>query len=247
MTALSAAGDEVHVWWASLSATDEELGRLVPLLSPDERLRSARYLIPEVKRRFIVGRATLRMLLGRYLGVDAPGVELEYGRAGKPRLRASLGSDLTFNLAHSHQHAALAFCRKTEIGIDIERVDPSIDTTAIVSTMFPASERERHRALPEADKRLAFYLAWTRREAYLKGEGCGLTGSLAEVDVTGADGSRRFAAAGPGGAGGWSVEDLAVDEGWVGAVAVRRSEWQLRISRWHRPARRCTDPQARTL
>jgi 4'-phosphopantetheinyl transferase len=223
------------VWWATLSATDEELDRLAPLLSPDERLRAARYIIPEVKRRFIVGRATLRTLLGRYLGVQASDIDLEYGRAGKPRLRDRFGSDLTFNLAHSHQRAAFAFCRKTEIGIDIEYVDRSIDTTAIVSTMFSSSERERYRALPEGEQRLAFYVAWTRKEAYLKGDGCGFTGPLAEVDVvTGVNGPRRFAVAGRGGAGGWSVEDLTFDEGWVGAVAVQRSEWQLKIGRWPR-------------
>ena len=236
MTAPSAAGDEVHVWWATLSATDEELDRLSSLLSPDERLRAARYIIPEVRRRFIVGRATLRTLLGRYLGVQASDVDLEYGHEGKPRLRNGVGSDLMFNLAHSQQRAAFAFCRKTAIGIDIEFVDRSIDTTAIVSTMFSSSERDRYRALPEGEQRLAFYLAWTRKEAYLKGEGCGFTGSLAGVDaVTGVNGPRRLAVAGRGGGRGWSVEDLTFDEGWVGAVAVQRSEWQLKIGRWHRP------------
>jgi len=235
MTPLSAAGDEVHVWWATLSATDEELDRLAPLLSPDERLRAARYVIPEVRRRFIVGRATLRTLLGRYLAMPASDVDLDYGRDGKPRLRDRVGSDLMFNLAHSQQRAAFAFCRKTEIGIDIEYVDRSIDTTAIVSTMFSSSERDSYRALPEREQRLAFYLAWTRKEAFLKGEGCGFTGSLAGVDVvTGVNGPRRFAVAGRGGARGWSVEDLTFDEGWVGAVAVQRSEWQLKIGQWHR-------------
>ena len=200
MSVLGPASNEVHVRWATLSVTDGELETLEPLLSPDEHRRAARFLIPAVRRRFIVGRGILRTLLGEYLGVDAGEVELEYGQAGKPRLAADLGSDLKFNLAHSGHLAAFAFCRETEIGIDIEHVDRAVDTTAILATMFSASERDRYAALPDGEKRLSFYLAWTRKEAYLKGLGCGLTGSLAEVDVTDAPGSRRFAVAGRDGA-----------------------------------------------
>jgi 4'-phosphopantetheinyl transferase len=229
MSVLGPARRDVHVRWAALPVTDEELETLEPLLSPDEHRRAARYLIPAVQRRFIGCRAILRTLLGEYLGIDPGDVELEYGQAGKPRLAADLGSDLRFNLAHSGRLAAFAFCQETEIGIDIEHVDRAVDATAIVATMFTASERDRYHSLPDAQKRLSFYLAWTRNEAYLKGVGCGLTGPLAEMNATDAPGPQRFAVAGRAGAHGWSIEHLRLDDGWVGAVAVQREEWQLKI------------------
>jgi 4'-phosphopantetheinyl transferase len=231
MTVRRLAENDVHVRWATLSVPDEELGAMKTLLSPDEHRRAERYLIPSVRRRFVVGRAILRTLLGGYLGVEARDVELEYGPAGKPQLAARLASDLRFNLAHSRHLAAFAFCRNTHIGVDIEHVDPAIDTTAIVATMFSASERDRYLALPEAEKPRRFYLAWTRREAYLKGLGYGLTRSPAEVDVADAPGPRRFAVSGGGGATGWSVQDLAFEDRWIGALAVQRKDWQLTISR----------------
>jgi 4'-phosphopantetheinyl transferase len=234
MSALLPASDEVQVWRATLSVADAELARLAALLSADERRRATRYLVPSVRRRFTVCRGILRTLLGGYLGIDAIDIDLEYGHAGKPRLAAAHDSDLMFNLAHSRDLAVFAFCRRTEIGVDVEEVDHALDTAAIVSTMFSAGERDRYLALPETEQRLAFYLAWTRKEAFLKGEGCGMTGSLAEVDVTGVVGPRRLAVAGRASEPGWTVEDLPFDAGWVGAVAVQRAGWQLKMSRWDR-------------
>jgi 4'-phosphopantetheinyl transferase len=234
MSARLPADDEVHVWWATLSVADAELATLEPLLSVDERRRATRYLIPSVRRRFSVCRGILRTLVGRYLGIDAIDVGFDYGHAGKPRLAAGHDRDLMFNLAHSRDLAVFAFCRRTEIGVDVEQVDHTLDTSAIVSTMFSGAERDRYLALPETERRLAFYLAWTRKEAFLKGEGSGMTRSLAEVDVTSAVGRRRMTVTGRGSKPGWTVEDLPFGAGWVGAVAVQRAEWQLTMSRWDR-------------
>ena len=212
---------DVHLWWAGLSISDDERARLEATLSADERVRAARYRLGWLRRRFVVGRGILRVLLGEYLGIDPAAVQLQYGPFGKPALASAHASDVTFSLSHSKDVAVYAFSRGADVGVDIEHLR-SRDGAAIVRRFFSVRERDIYCGLPDSQKPLAFLLGWTRKEAYVKGRGVGLSECLADVEVTLAPGesAQLLTAPDPGGAARWWLEEIGAAGGCVGAVAV---------------------------
>jgi 4'-phosphopantetheinyl transferase len=152
-------------------------------LSEEELARAARFQFDRDRHRYIVAHGALRQLLARYVGCT-PG-ELRFGtnRYGKPHLGNASG--LRFNLSHTEDVAviAIASAEAGEIGIDVEAVRPLDGMLKIAQQFFRADEAEALHRLPDAAQPLAFYRIWTRKEAYLKAIGTGLSTSLDEVRV----------------------------------------------------------------
>jgi phosphopantetheinyl transferase len=138
-------------------------------LPDDEQARAARFRIESAREEYLLGRLLLRGILAEYLGAE-PG-PLAYGPFGKPALP---GSNLEFNLSHSHGRLLVAVCADTPVGIDIEHVDPGIDPVSLARTGLPAADLDALLALPPEARHELFYRLWTRREAALKALGTGL-------------------------------------------------------------------------
>jgi 4'-phosphopantetheinyl transferase len=179
---------------------DVDAAPLRALLSPDERERAARFVFHEHRRRFIVARARLRQLLGARLGVGAETIAFRYAPAGKPALAAG-HRDLRFNLAHCGDVAVYAFADGCEVGVDVERERAIEDAEAIAERVFSPAERDACRAR-------GFLYCWTRKEAFVKALGSGLSCPLTELDLSAAP-------------QGWSVRSFVPHPGLIGAVAVQ--------------------------
>ena len=205
--------DEIHVWWAGSSVSDDEHGWLRRTLTADDHDRAARYRLDPLRRRFVIGRGILRVLLGAYIDVSPEAVRLQYGSFGKPALDRCHRSDITFSLAHSNDVVVYAVGRGAELGIDLEHLRP-LNHAAIVDRFFSARECSAFHAPPDSQKPMAFLLGWTRKEAYLKGRGAGLSECLGDVEVTLAPGEpgRILATRDPAGAGNWRLENVAAAE-----------------------------------
>src|SRR5712691_5961986 len=111
--------NEVHVWRAPLdtpwSWTMDEA------LSLDDRTRADRFRFESDRRRFCVARASLRLILSRYLKTKPGRLQFETGEFGKPFFaNEKLSGGLRFNLSHSHQLALIAITREREVGVDLE-------------------------------------------------------------------------------------------------------------------------------
>jgi 4'-phosphopantetheinyl transferase len=171
------------------------------LLSPDEQERAARFTFEQQRRRFIVARARLRQLLGARLDASPDEVEFTYGITGKPSLAARYSRDLRFNLAHCEDVAVYAFAEAREIGVDVEREREVEDAEAIGKLCFSPAERD-------ACRTHGFLYCWTRKEAFVKALGSGLSAPLPELEVSAAP-------------RGWSVRSFVPGPGLVGAVAVQ--------------------------
>jgi 4'-phosphopantetheinyl transferase len=179
------AADEVHVWRVNVDAcTAVELLR--PLLSPVERARADKFRFKIHRERFTVARACLRTILGKYLESDPTGIEFSYGEQGKPYLTTVTGepSQIKFNLSHSHSWALYAFARGREIGVDLERISPELAGEEIARKFFSAAEVKLLEEVPGHLRREAFFNCWTRKEAFIKAKGMGLTLPLNQFDVT---------------------------------------------------------------
>ena len=228
---LSLSSGEVHVWRADLEPPVEALQGLVRTLDGDEQIRASRFHFDKHRRRFIVGHGVLRTLLGRYLEIPPADVRFAYGPYGKPELDAAHHrSALRFNASHSHETAVYAFAQDQDVGIDVECIKEDFATEEIAERFFSAYEVQVLRALPRAEQVAAFFRCWTRKEAYIKAIGSGLSHPLDQFDVTLAPDEpaallrdHRDAEA----SAKWTLHNLEVSDGYVGALAVAGGRQKL--------------------
>jgi 4'-phosphopantetheinyl transferase len=222
--ALTAA--DLHVWQVPLDQPAERVAHCRAILSADEQARADRFYFDRDRRRYVVARGGLRSIIGRYLDVPPERLAFAYGPQGKPRL--SLTADhipLHFNVAHSHELALYAITRTYEVGIDVEYTKRQVmDIDQLAGRFFSANENAVYRALPATDRRAAFFRCWTRKEAFIKAIGEGLSHPLDRFDVTftpdrppailNIDGASAAATA-------WSLFHLEPAADYIGAVAVQ--------------------------
>jgi 4'-phosphopantetheinyl transferase len=178
------AHNAVHVWQTSLHISDAQRDRFYATLSPDERARAARFRFPEHRERFITAHGALRDILSRYL--DLPPAELAFTIEphGKPALADPAHAWLQFNLSHSGDLALIAVARDRPVGVDVEQMIPPDNFPRLVEQFFSANENAAFRALPESKRAAAFFAGWTRKEAYVKALGTGVSLPLDHFDVT---------------------------------------------------------------
>lgn len=189
-----------------------------PLLDEGERGRAARLIRPADGFRFVQAHARMRRILGGLLGRPAGGLEFAVGDRGKPMLPAY--PHLHFNLSHSGSLMALAVTGAGPVGVDVERTDTTRRLDDLVDRYFAPGEAAAFRALAEPLRPEAFFDLWTRKEAFIKVTGEGMSRGLAsfEVTVEKPAGLERVDGAHPGDR--WWMRDVAVPPGYRGAVVV---------------------------
>src|SRR6202171_51139 len=165
--------DELHIWFAWLDVEPQERTRLCSYLSKDEVSRAQCFVFPRDRDHFIVARGRLRELLGKYLHCPPDAVQFKTGRYGKLSLLDD-GNQLRFNLSHSQGLALYGFCMGRELGIDTEKIQPEFAGEGIAQRYFSAAEQRELAKVPKELRDTAFFLCWTRKEAYIKAHGKGL-------------------------------------------------------------------------
>jgi 4'-phosphopantetheinyl transferase len=183
--ALDAREDGIEVVVTRLRAGPDAARAAAALLSDAERRRASGFAFGRDARRFIVVRAQLRLLLAERLGARPESVELVCGAHGKPAIAPpSVDSDLRFNVSRRDEFAVYALSWGREVGIDVEAIRLIRDADAIAARLFSPRENEAYRALDPRDKPLGFFNCWTRKEAFVKALGEGLSHPLDRFDVS---------------------------------------------------------------
>jgi len=228
--------DVVHAWLASLSVKASTVQRLRQLLTADEICRAERFYFPKDRDHFIVARGVLRRILGRYLDTEPSRLRFCYSAYGKPALDTEFGGGaLRFNVSHSHGVALYGVSRGREVGIDLERIRPDFADDRVAERFFSSREVAALRSLPQSMRRDAFFNCWTRKEAYIKARGEGLSLRLDQFDVSLAPGEPAAlldTQDDPQEACRWSLQELAPSPGYVAALAVEGHDWQLKCWQW---------------
>lgn len=177
-------GGALHLWWVSLRTGGDRLQSLQRCLNAAERQRARRFRLPQVRDDWVVGRATLRRLLGAYLGQPAAAIRFEYGPVGKPRLAQHHdGRRLCFNYSDSGGRALYGFAWDGEVGVDLEYLSRDVSFGRIAQRKFTAAEAAAILSLPPARQRDAFLACWTRKEGYGKAVGVGIRYPLDSVEL----------------------------------------------------------------
>ena len=180
--ALGLGEDEVHVWRLPLALRREALAALARTLDAEERARAARFHFDRDRTAYTATRGALRTLAGSYLGRRPEELELGYHAKGKPFLAAP-GAPLRFNVSHSGELALLAFAQGRELGVDVERRRDMRDLLSLARTSFSANEYAALCRLPPEVHLTAFFATWSRKEAFIKATGEGVS-QLEDFDVT---------------------------------------------------------------
>jgi 4'-phosphopantetheinyl transferase len=227
---------ELHVWRARIDDLSEHVETLRGGLPDDERERSQRFRIPADQARFIIARALTRTLLCRYLQLEAADLNFAVGPIGKLHLPPP--EPLKFNATHSGNMILVAVSRDGDVGVDVEHLRPLPKFQELAERYYCQREIETLNTLAHDMKQRAFFLAWTRKEALLKGDGKGLTFPLCDVEVTlTPDEPARLIQFGhiAGDAAPWRLLHLEPGDGYVGAVAIMHEAPRLRLFHWTGP------------
>jgi 4'-phosphopantetheinyl transferase len=211
---------EIHLWLVPLDASPDTAASLEALLAPDEKTRAARFRFPEHRLSFIVARGMLRVLLGFYLGRAAADVEFSYTDFGKPRLLGN--SDIRFNVSHSGSFALYAMTRYGELGVDVEQHRVMDDLESIAERFFTPGELSDLLNVPLDGRTAAFFRCWTRKEAFVKAVGEGLSIPLDSFRVSIDSGEACLLHAPPSESERWSLYDVTPMNGYAAALMAER-------------------------
>ena len=200
------------------------------VLSPDESERASRIVVGEKRDQKAASRASLRRILARYLDVDPKSLRFDYGEQGKPGLSEHLNP--TFNLSHSETVGLIGVTRDVRIGVDVEQAREGRPFSDLAGRFFSAVESAALDELSESDRQTAFYRVWTRKEAYLKAHGTGLSfpSNGFTIDYAGEGPGRLVATEMPGDDPAvWRFADVGLGPEFAGAICF---EGPARAIRW---------------
>jgi 4'-phosphopantetheinyl transferase len=232
---LSLATGDVHVWRVELNQPEPLLEKFRETLEEQELDRASRFHFEKHRRHFTAGRGVLRQLLSQYLGTKPEQLRLSYGAYGKPALNGEhKDSRLRFNMSHSHEVALFAFAEDRELGVDVEHIRTDFASEEVARRFFSRREVETFNALPQHDQVAAFFKCWTRKEAFIKVIGKGLSQPLDKFDVTLGQPAALLWVSGDD-ASRWSLYDLEVGGDYAGALAVEGQVSRIRC--WHMTSR----------
>lgn len=211
---------QVDIWRARLDLPSDILNRLKATLSAEEAERAARFHFPADRDRFIAAHGCLRDILARYLGCEPSQLSFSANKYGKPALH---NHQLEFNLSHSGDLALVAITRECKVGVDLERIRQGISSQVIARQYFSKSEVAELETLSLEEREVAFFTCWTRKEAYIKAQGLGLSLPLESFDVSLTSHEPAILRAtrpDPQEAARWALLSLKIDSYYASAVAV---------------------------
>jgi len=233
-TDLTISKDHVHVWYVSLDQSESLLQRLAQTLSEEEHKRAERFHFRKDRDHFIVARGVLRDILSHYLQREPEELFFYYNDYGKPALGKNF-SGLNFNVSHSGNIALYAVTCGREVGIDVEQIRPDFAVEPIAKRFFSPAEVAVFSDLAAHEKKEAFFSCWTRKEAFIKATGKGVSFGLDNFEVSLVPGKPAVLLSVNGDkkkARGWSLKNLHIQPDYKAALAVEGHDWRLQSWQW---------------
>jgi 4'-phosphopantetheinyl transferase len=222
----------VHCWAVAINGESPHADAAASMvLSADERARATRFRFEQHARMYVNAHAALRLLLARYLRTSPAGLPIVADLHGRPRL--AFPDWLHFNLSHSGDIALVAVSGHAQVGVDIEQVRDMPDCVDIARRYFAPGEVEHLLELAPADRIGGFFVTWTRKEAYIKALGLGLSFPLDQFSTGRPDGPPRVMQADGIVDPLWTLTDLACATGYRAALAVRHAGFEVHCRQAH--------------
>ena len=228
--------DELHIWTIDCDAARHTMASADRFLSAAEKDRAGRFRFDLHRDRYVVAHVAMRSILGAYLDRNPHDLTFAVEGNGKPVLVLESDSiPLRFNLSHSHNAALIAVTRDRTVGIDIEHTRTKIDCAEIAARFFAAEEIAKLKKLSRKAQRQAFFACWTRKEAYIKAKGGGLSIPLQDFAVSLAPHEKpalSWHRTEPQETSRWRFENIDILPGYAAAVAVEGDGCVVKYFRW---------------
>ena len=180
---MKCAPGEVHVWRIELDCAVTTATALRATLSLEEEQRAARVRSIELRERWTVARGALRCIVADYARYEPGVLVFREGPHGKPAL-AGPGEDIPFNPSHTCGLALVAIAGIGRGGIDAETVRSEVEVEDLSRRFFAPDEADEILALSPDARLAAFFTCWTRKEAFVKSLGGGLSVPLDSFQVS---------------------------------------------------------------
>jgi 4'-phosphopantetheinyl transferase len=232
---------EVHIWTARSNAPDISLTTLEKLLNDGEKARASRFIFERHRFAFTFAHGVLRQILSSYLDQAPERIRFDHNAFGKPFLAepdAARGTQ--FNMSHSGDAVLVALTRGRHIGADIEQMRVMRDFALIAKSNFTPQECAMIHCHPSDLQPRAFFTCWTRKEAFIKAVGKGLSIPLNTFDSSipaGQPGIRLITPNEAPDVESWWIADLKVPEDYAGAIAIEKGFDQLSYYTWSQSRR----------
>lgn len=215
-------GQAADVWQISITSNILAINDFLALLSADERARASRYYQQKDRERFIISRGVLRVLLARYLKMQAAEIVFKIGVNKKPFVKSADGTELHYNASHSGDYVLIAIAA-LPVGVDVENMEP----------LFPYQEILEHSFNPDEityiDQSVTqletFYTLWTRKEALLKATAKGIDDDMKLVPCL--DGEHMVSASIIQSSQNWFVSSFNINHSYIGSVATLTGDIKL--------------------
>jgi 4'-phosphopantetheinyl transferase len=229
---------QVDIWRISLTASSSLSTGFLPdsvqgaesSLSADESQRASRFHFDTDRHRFITSHIALRDVLSIYLHCEPRQIDYLVGDYGKPSVMSDLNID--FNLSHSGNFALIAISRDHKVGVDVEHFRPELEIEKIARRFFSDIENAELMSLHPELRVSGFFNCWTRKEAYIKAHGLGLSLPLDSFDVSltpHEPALLRATRPDETTASRWTLLSLDVHPEYAGAVAVDGRDLEFRF------------------
>lgn len=225
---------DVHVWRLTTALPVVFVSHLKKILSQAEIERAERFYFQKDRDRYLITHGALRAILGQYLNENPQDLTFTYDHHGKPYLE-NYSPGLFFNLSHSRDLALICVTMKRAVGIDIEYEREEIEIEQIAAQFYSPYENKLLLSLPLPERRAAFFTGWTRKEAFLKALGNGITLPLDQFDVSLIPGEppRLLKVAwAPEETNNWSLQDILPGAGYSAALAVQGKDYEVSCWEW---------------
>lgn len=216
--ALASPAPGISLWRVGLEAADGDFVRLASWLAPAEHARAARFGREALRRRYVIGRASLRWVLGRVLGLDPHEVPIVRGARGRPRLDGD--ATLDFNISHTEGAALIGVTRTGRIGVDVEREARDVNADGLARKFLSDGERLTLAALDEPARRARFLRYWTCKEAMSKATGDGLSAPFRRLEVKLTGTIELGAGPSPYDPADWRLYAIDIGDGYLATAAL---------------------------
>jgi len=210
----------VQLWPVRVYESDFELA--CGLLTATELARNEKFRNRPDRLRHAIARGALRTVLGKKLGAHPQEIHFEIGPHGKPGIA---GARMGFNLSHAGDWVWIASADGCDVGVDIERIRAGSAKAEIIRRFGSPEEYASFGLIPAEDRDLAFFAWWTRKEAYLKGLGCGIMGDPRASTVWTGTGEAKVIED-------WTVLSLEAPFGYSGGLAVKAATVRVEVCGW---------------
>ncbi len=231
---LSCNDNAVHIWMTSVATLKDDIPLFTSLLKYNESSQAMRFVFEKDHDRFVVSRVVLRDILSRYLPVDPEAISFINNEYGKPFVdNKDNAENITFNLSHAGDLIVYGITKNREIGIDIEKITEMESLDDLIRQYFSETEQMYFKPLSPEKKKEAFFTCWTRKEAYIKAHGKGLSYPLDGFSVTVDprdtvsllhDDNDDISC--------WSLNEIIYSQEYAGAVAVKGHNINYHYYKW---------------